>query len=387
MLAIGKTRPSCNSVATDKGTAVLRAEIHQMRTWTMLCVIGLAGAATRAAGPADDRAKTAWHHDYELALAEARLMGQPLLVHVTAKWCPGCLRLERTTFPDPRVVDYLRSSYVAVHVDADRSPELIARFSVERLPTAVVITPDGIEQGRIVGYRKPEDYITELTRLIGPWQRIASSAASDRPGVRTAAVANSATENPSGKTMHAGFFSRTVRPPRVVLSVELESSLMLDGYCAVTMVETKKLVAGSPEHRAEYDGQTYWFIGAAEADRFRNDPARYAPLLGGLCVAAQVDEARQTPGTARCAAVYRDRLYLFAGKEERQQFLANPKHYLDCDLVNAGQCPVCRVTRGESIDGNRDVRHVLNGRMFWFDSPEHQRAFVDNHEQYVAFEP
>jgi YHS domain-containing protein/thiol-disulfide isomerase/thioredoxin len=348
---------------------------------------GLARTATLPAESGHEQPKITWHADFETALAEGQLMGQPLLVHFTAKWCPGCLRLERTTFPDPRVVDHLRGSYVAVHIDADRSPEMVTKFNVDRLPTAIVITPDGIEQGRIVGYRKAEDYVADLTRLIGPWQRIASAASSDRPGVRTAAVANAATENPHGKTRHAGFFNKSSRPPGVVISVELEPKLILDGFCAVTMVETKKLVAGSPEHRAEYDGQTYWFIGAAEAERFRSDPPRYAPLLGGLCVAAQVDESRQTPGTPRCAAVFRNRLYLFAGQHERQQFLASPSQYLDCDLVNEGQCPVCRVTLGQVVDGNRELRHVLNGRMFWFDSREHQRTFAATHDQFVEFEP
>ena len=56
-------------------------------------------------------------------------------------------------------------------------------------------------------------------------------------------------------------------------------------------------VAGSPEHEVEWNGATWRFASAENADAFRADPVAYAPAYGGYCAwaAAQGDLAPTDP--------------------------------------------------------------------------------------------
>jgi thioredoxin-like negative regulator of GroEL len=60
--------------------------------------------------------------------------------------------MEKNGFSDPEVSDLL-NQFVLLKVDVDVVPELKARFSVVGMPTIVVVTADGEEVARVVGYQ------------------------------------------------------------------------------------------------------------------------------------------------------------------------------------------------------------------------------------------
>ncbi len=62
-----------------------------------------------------------------------------------------------------------------------------------------------------------------------------------------------------------------------------DNDVILAGHDAVAYFTDGKPVLGSPEYSAEYDGAVYRFASAANRDRFRASPARYAPAYGGYC--------------------------------------------------------------------------------------------------------
>ena len=78
-------------------------------------------------------------------------------------------------------------------------------------------------------------------------------------------------------------------------------------------------VDGSPEHAVEYDGATWHFASAANAEAFRADPARYAPAYGGYCAwaAAQGYLADTVP---EAWTIHEGRLYLNASRRIRSRF-------------------------------------------------------------------
>lgn len=65
--------------------------------------------------------------DYRTAFAECQQTGKPLLVLVTAKWCPACQALRKTTIP--RLTKEGRLNHLAFAVvDADEDRELAQRL-------------------------------------------------------------------------------------------------------------------------------------------------------------------------------------------------------------------------------------------------------------------
>jgi uncharacterized protein YyaL (SSP411 family) len=51
--------------------------------------------------------------------------------------------MDRTTYCDPRIVDTINAGFVAVRVDADRRPDVNARYNLDGWPTTALLTPDG----------------------------------------------------------------------------------------------------------------------------------------------------------------------------------------------------------------------------------------------------
>jgi YHS domain-containing protein/thiol-disulfide isomerase/thioredoxin len=341
-----------------------------------------------SAGQASEiRPQIIWHRDYDIALAEAQLLDRPVLAYVTAKWCPACLRQERSTFLDRQVVKFLGESVVAVQVDADASPELAQQLGAERLPLMVLLAKDGSILRRIEGYRPAEGLLADLSAHIKPARtKSPTNVAKKSSRTEPNALPNLETPAPT-RAEDIELASHTARSVAmhsgITLGLELSSNLMLDGHCPVTFVGSKKLTAGKPEHSIEYDGRTYWLAGENELAKFEHDPVRYAPAMGGSCVVSWIDDERQIDGLTRFAAIYRGRLYLFANSEQRRRFQNQPKRYADSDVAIGGTCPVCRMDHESTVDGTAEHRATFDGRLYRFDSPEHCRIFLAAPRQYV----
>lgn len=106
-----------------------------------------------------------------LALAEAEAAaakdGRLLLVKVSAEWCGPCQAMNRETFVDAKVVDWLKAHAVAIEVDGDREPGVVREFKVEAYPTTIVLRGGEILSRR-EGYLDAGELIAWLDGLPGP---------------------------------------------------------------------------------------------------------------------------------------------------------------------------------------------------------------------------
>lgn len=62
-----------------------------------------------------------------------------------------------------------------------------------------------------------------------------------------------------------------------------ENAVALRGYDAVSYQTATAPVKGSTTFTATHQGAIYHFASAANRDRFKADPAKYAPAYGGYC--------------------------------------------------------------------------------------------------------
>jgi hypothetical protein len=85
------------------------------------------------------------------AFQRAKELNRPILLDVGAVWCPWCSLMDRDTYTNSETADYINQHFVAVKVDFDASPKLVAQLQRAQavlnlpagLPLTSFITPDG----------------------------------------------------------------------------------------------------------------------------------------------------------------------------------------------------------------------------------------------------
>ena len=85
------------------------------------------------------------------AFQRAKQLNRPILLDVGAVWCPWYILMDRETYTNASTADYINQHFVAVKVDFDSAPELVAQLQRAQavlnlpagLPLTSFITPDG----------------------------------------------------------------------------------------------------------------------------------------------------------------------------------------------------------------------------------------------------
>ena len=99
--------------------------------------------------------------------------------------------------------------------------------------------------------------------------------------------------------------------------------LGLRGFDPVSYFLDGGPLPGSDRFELSWGGQVWRFSSAADRAAFRDDPAVYAPRLGGYD-AAGVLEGRLVDADPTVFALLGERLYLFRDAGRRARFLADP---------------------------------------------------------------
>ena len=141
----------------------------------LLC-LGLAAIALGCGGkkpsaqpgpkPASKGSAVAWLHSYEDGLKQAKADGKPLMVDVFATWCGPCKQLDEEVFSRPDVGE-LSKELVAVKVDGDQRPDLVAALRVSGYPTTVFLTADGRALGRARGAVTYQEMLETMRDALG----------------------------------------------------------------------------------------------------------------------------------------------------------------------------------------------------------------------------
>ena len=104
-------------------------------------------------------------------LETARRLGRPVLIDYYADWCVDCLRMESSTFADPRVRQALTDRFVLLQLDVTDafSPDTAAlkrRFGVYGPPATLFLAPTGVERRelRFYGYRSADAFLAFVRR-------------------------------------------------------------------------------------------------------------------------------------------------------------------------------------------------------------------------------
>ena len=92
-----------------------------------------------------------WQPWSEDAFAQARREQKPVLLDIGAVWCHWCHVMDRESYEDPAIAEFINQHFVAVKVDRDERPDVDARYqaAVSSIsgqggwPLTAFLTPEG----------------------------------------------------------------------------------------------------------------------------------------------------------------------------------------------------------------------------------------------------
>jgi thioredoxin-related protein len=124
-------------------------------------------------------AESDWLTDLSKAQAQAKSEKKMVLMDFNGSdWCPPCKALRKNVLSSAEFVEYAKKNLVLVDVDFPRHKEqaeelkkankaLSEKYSIEGYPTVIVLSSDGKELKKQVGYdgQTSKDFIAELEKL------------------------------------------------------------------------------------------------------------------------------------------------------------------------------------------------------------------------------
>lgn len=104
-------------------------------------------------------------NDPAAAAEQAKREKKPMLIHFYGIWCPPCNLLDQNVYASQKFIQATRN-WIKLKMDADRdaSWDLKAKYNVGGYPTVILADAEGEELGRVVGYRKPEEFIETVEK-------------------------------------------------------------------------------------------------------------------------------------------------------------------------------------------------------------------------------
>jgi protein disulfide-isomerase len=104
-------------------------------------------------------------------------------------------------------------------------------------------------------------------------------------------------------------------------------ALAFDGFCPVTLKTLNRWTEGDRQFGAVHRGRTYLFAGAEQRDQFLANPDGFSPVFAGLDPVLLIDKQQSVEGTRALGYRYGESFYLFSSEETKQKFAARPHEY------------------------------------------------------------
>jgi YHS domain-containing protein len=228
-----------------------------------------------------------------------------------------------------------------VRINADYYPNTAKQYHIKTLPTTIVLAPTA--QGEVldvIPQRIPLDqYLSRLNRVADDSRRrngAVAQLASANPQRSAAAPITPA--NPPVVNIPAaqnGISIPVTNPATNQAANDARRPaapfypMCLDGFCPVRLAENHVWTPGQKAWGAVHRGRTYLFAGEEERRRFMADPDRYAPVLSGGDIVAQLEQGRALQGSREHGSQYAGHVYLFADESNLARFMANPNFYAE----------------------------------------------------------
>jgi tetratricopeptide (TPR) repeat protein len=125
-----------------------------------------------------------WQADLSAARQKAKSSGKLIFIDLYTDWCGWCKRLDRDTYSDAAVQEFLDGKFVLVKLDGEdggQGEAAVKRYGVDGYPCLIVLDPASDAFAIHTGYLRPPEFrrrITELINDLSPTSKLLKSAAS-----------------------------------------------------------------------------------------------------------------------------------------------------------------------------------------------------------------
>lgn len=99
---------------------------------------------------------------YPDGIAKAKAEGKKIYINFHADWCYYCKVMEKTTFKDKKVADYLNDNFITIRVDTEKEKKLAREYRIQGLPSNWFLEPDGKRISMRPGYLNPNQLLDNL---------------------------------------------------------------------------------------------------------------------------------------------------------------------------------------------------------------------------------
>ena len=129
--------------------------------------LGLALVAGYLLGPSKPIVSSAaavnWH-TYREGTDLARRQKKNMVIYFHADWCTYCGQMEKETFGDAAVIDFLNKQTIAIKVDQEK--RIARQFGVRGLPATFLLLNNGEQIGPMPGFIPPRAYLSMLSKIL-----------------------------------------------------------------------------------------------------------------------------------------------------------------------------------------------------------------------------
>jgi thioredoxin-related protein len=101
-------------------------------------------------------------YNYEQGMSEAKKNGKNIFLHFYANWCRYCTIMEKETFANGSVINYLNKNFVSIKVNTDTQRKIAMKYGVRGLPSNWFVNNSGEKIGNRPGYISPDNMISYL---------------------------------------------------------------------------------------------------------------------------------------------------------------------------------------------------------------------------------
>ncbi|RLB83400.1 MAG: thioredoxin [Deltaproteobacteria bacterium] len=129
-------------------------------TITTLCVVLSSGFTPAIAGGK----KIHWQ-PYETGIQMIKDQNKKGFLHFYTDWCHYCKIMNKQTFNDSKIIDYLNDNFISIRVNAEKQRAIARKYGVNQFPNTWFISEDSTTLSNQPGFIQPEMLLNMLKFL------------------------------------------------------------------------------------------------------------------------------------------------------------------------------------------------------------------------------